>query len=406
MCRCIVVPSVAAMIPKKLVRLFVLAFLSAAIPQEAAAQTSVFTYQGRLNDNGAPANGVYDFQFAVYDSSNPLATNAQSGIGVTNGLFTAQLDFGSAIFDGGPRWLEISVRTNGAPNFATLSHRQPITSTPYAIQALSASSVASTNISGSLALSQLPAALVTNGSSGVSFTGGFNGNGSGLTNLSASALPTNVALLDVFQTFTGPKIFNLPIIFTNRIGIGTFNPDSPLAVQGIGVNGEWITLKGTNGATRWHMNNAAGGLNFVQTGVADYRLFLSTNGNVGVGTPDPQAKLQVAGDILLGTGTNYAPRGPENLRIIRGTIFDNGSTWSIFAGKGFTVSHPSVGAYTITFPQAFGDYPSFTATGFASIARADTVGSISPAQVKVSLINGVGSPVNDSFSFIAVGPAN
>jgi hypothetical protein len=397
------------MIHKKLPRLsFLLGFLSAAIAQNAAAQTSVFTYQGRLNDGGTPANGIYDFQFGIYDSSSQLAVIGRPTIAVTNGLFTSLLDFGPAIFDGNPRWLEISVRTNGAVDFTTFSNRQLITSAPYAVQSLSARSVASTNISGSLALSQLPPALVTNGSSGVSFTGGFNGNGGGLTNLSASALPTNVALLDVSQTFTAAKIFNQPIIFTNRIGVGTFNPDSPLAVQGIGLNGEWITLKGTNGATRWHMNNTSGGLNFVQTGVADFRLFLSTNGNVGVGVSDPQAKLHVAGDIAINNngGTNFAASGTENLRIVRGTILDNGSFVGIYAGKGFTVAHPTMGAYTITFSPAFGGIPSFTATGFASVARADTVSSITTSQVKVSLINTVGAAVNDSFSFIAVGPAD
>lgn len=389
-----------------LVRLsFLIAFISVALAQNAAAQTSAFTYQGHLTDQGAPANGLYDFQFTLYDASAPIAGAVlNTSVGVTNGLFTAQLDFGSGVFDGNARSLEIAVRTNGAATFTTLAGRQPITSTPYAIQSLSANSVASTNINGALTLSQLPSTLVTNGSS---FTGAFSGNGGGLTNLNPTALPTNVALLNVPQTFTGAKIFNLPTIFTNAVGIRTFNVDSPLAIQGLGVNGEWVTLKDTNGVTRWHMNNTFGGWNFVQTGVSDFRLFISTNGNVGVGTPDPQAKLQVNGDILLGSnGTNYAASGRESLRIVRGTIFDNGTTWNIFAGAGFTVAHPSAGSYTITFTTPFTDLPSFTATGFSSIARADTVGSITTAQVKVSLINGVGSPVNDSFSFIAVGPAS
>jgi len=383
---------------------FLLALVAAAVIPKADAQTSVFIYQGVLKDNGAPANGLYDFQFTLYGSVTPVAGPLpDSAVGVTNGLFTAQLDFGSAAFDGTPRFLEIAVRTNGAASFTTLAARQPITSTPYAIQSLSAASVASTNISGSLTLSQLPSSLVTNGST---FTGAFSGDGSGLTNLSGSALPTNVAYLNTAQTFTGAKIFTQPTVFTNAVGIRTFNVDSPLAIQGNGVNGEWMTLKGTNGITRWHMNDAFGGWNFVQTGVADYRLFLSTNGNVGVGTSDPQARLQVNGDVLLGNGgTNFAASGLENLRIVRGTIFDNGSTWNIFTGKGFTVSHPGPGSYTITFTTPFTDVPSFTATGVASIARADTVGSITFSQVKVSLINTVGSPVNDSFSFIAVGPA-
>src|SRR5205814_960355 len=57
------------------------------------------------------------------------------------------------------------------------------------------------------------------------------------------------------------------------------------------------SLRDTNDVTRWHLNNESGGLDFVQTGVADNRLLLSTSGNVGIGTNAPQAKLHVAGDL-------------------------------------------------------------------------------------------------------------
>jgi hypothetical protein len=33
----------------------------------ASAQGTAFTYQGLLNANGNPANGNYDFEFALYD---------------------------------------------------------------------------------------------------------------------------------------------------------------------------------------------------------------------------------------------------------------------------------------------------------------------------------------------------
>ena len=39
----------------------------------ARAQGTAFTYQGRLNDGNAPANGIYDFTFALY------ATNFSGG---------------------------------------------------------------------------------------------------------------------------------------------------------------------------------------------------------------------------------------------------------------------------------------------------------------------------------------
>ena len=40
------------------------------------AQTTAFTYQGKLADNGNPANGHYDFQFSLFDA---LSGGAQQG---------------------------------------------------------------------------------------------------------------------------------------------------------------------------------------------------------------------------------------------------------------------------------------------------------------------------------------
>ena len=84
------------------------------------AQGTAFTYQGRLASGANAANGIYDFQFQVFDaatagsgygSPNP---NTVTGVGVTNGLFTVTLDFGTGVFTGPARWLQISARTNGA----------------------------------------------------------------------------------------------------------------------------------------------------------------------------------------------------------------------------------------------------------------------------------------------------
>ena len=35
-----------------------------------SAQTATFTYQGRLQDTGTPANGNYDLQVALFDNSS------------------------------------------------------------------------------------------------------------------------------------------------------------------------------------------------------------------------------------------------------------------------------------------------------------------------------------------------
>src|SRR5690242_19191715 len=114
-----------------------LALLAGAV--RLPAQGSAFTYQGRLNDHGAAGGGAYDLQFSLYDAATngdlvagPLTASATP---VSNGLFTVQLDFGAGVFDGSPRWLEIAVQTNGGAGFVTLTPRQPLTATPYAILA-------------------------------------------------------------------------------------------------------------------------------------------------------------------------------------------------------------------------------------------------------------------------------
>jgi hypothetical protein len=38
---------------------------------EARAQTSAFTFQGRLNDSGVPANGNYDLELKLFDTPAP-----------------------------------------------------------------------------------------------------------------------------------------------------------------------------------------------------------------------------------------------------------------------------------------------------------------------------------------------
>lgn len=47
---------------------FVVLLLALIISEAAAAQTSAFTYQGKLTDAGTPANGTHDLQFSLFDT--------------------------------------------------------------------------------------------------------------------------------------------------------------------------------------------------------------------------------------------------------------------------------------------------------------------------------------------------
>jgi hypothetical protein len=84
---------------------------------------------------------------------------------------------------------------------------------------------------------------------------------------------------------------------SGRVGIGTTSPDRRLTIQGSGSASEWISFKDNAGVTQWHLNYSGTGLNFAETGVVDWRLFLDDGGNVGIGKSNPGAKLDVNGNV-------------------------------------------------------------------------------------------------------------
>ena len=114
-------------------------FISVLTTVAVLAQTAAFTYQGRLNDSAATANGTYEMQFALFDADGAQigSTITNSSVSVVNGIFTVTLNFGSTSFSGDGRLLQISLRQAGSPNPLTvLSPRQPLTSAPYAVRSL------------------------------------------------------------------------------------------------------------------------------------------------------------------------------------------------------------------------------------------------------------------------------
>jgi hypothetical protein len=211
---------------KQLAFLFSIIVLASGI---CLAQTSAFTYQGKLGSSGAPASGVYQFEFKLFNADlagTQIGTTQTVVATVTGGAFSTRLDFGAAAFPGDvDRWLEISVRLNGAVEpYTILSPRQQINSVPFAVRSLNATNAdiatnatnATTADSATTAGNVTGVVPVTNGGTGsatqnfvdlstnqrriagdkefagaVSVTGAggvFNGNGSGLTNLNGANL--------------------------------------------------------------------------------------------------------------------------------------------------------------------------------------------------------------------------
>jgi len=123
------------------------------------SMTDGFTYQGRLSENGAPANGRYDFDIRIYDVQTGGATywtcidpvQSMLDVPVTSGLFTFYLMCGTSnrtTFTGGRRWVEVRVRKAGATVY-TILPRQPVTAAPYAWSLYPNAQIAGAAISGS-----------------------------------------------------------------------------------------------------------------------------------------------------------------------------------------------------------------------------------------------------------------
>lgn len=339
------------------------------------AQTTAFNYQGRLTDGGNPANGNFQMQFKLFDA---LSDGVQIGatltdvpITATNGVFSTKLDFGANALSGANRWLEIAVRHNSGESYTTLTPREQIASSPYAVRTLSASVA-----DNALQLGGIPASeYLTTTNGGNSFirngttqqTGNLNISGNGIFgklgigtnnpfysleivgNLPRMLLDGN-GLNDPHIVYQSPTalwysgISNgrfqiIQFLSTDRprlvigtngyFGIGTFNPEAGLDLRGAGFGAGQRISDTTSGNSL--VLQAGAGVDMKLTGY-NYNtntavpLYLSVDGantminpfggNLGIGTQTPQDKLDVDGRIrvsLMGTiGSNALCRNGSN----------------------------------------------------------------------------------------------
>ena len=218
--------------------------LGGIVPEIIQAQDSTFSYQGRLQNNGTPSDGTYDFRFELFDlasGGSSLGLIARPSIPVTGGLYTTTLDYGIAVFGGDERWLEVSVSPQGAGTYSTLSPRHRLTATPYAILA---ASVPASGVTGTLASANLSGSYT--GAVAFSNPGNaFAGDGSSLTNVQATSLAP--ALASLYWQIGG----NAGVAANRYIGTTDYQPielrvnDSP-AVRIVPTTPNWPNL--VNGA--------------------------------------------------------------------------------------------------------------------------------------------------------------
>jgi hypothetical protein len=235
--------------PARLSAIFAVFILTIVFNVVLFAQTTTFTYQGRLTEGATAAIGTYDFEFKLYDAANNQIGTGQvkNSVSVTNGVFSVQLDFGSTAFPGADRYLEIGVKRTTDSSYTVLNPKQKITSTPYAIRALAATtadslsdscggcvndsqinSVSGSKISGTVenaanAANATTAATATT-ASGVSASAGNSVvtaiNASSST-INAARLPSTLATQNGTNTFTGTNTFSTAPTFSAGLSVGS-----------------------------------------------------------------------------------------------------------------------------------------------------------------------------------------
>jgi hypothetical protein len=202
---------------------------------------------------------------------------------------------------------------------------------------------------------------------------------------------------------TASRTERMRISGAGNVGIGNTGPTFRLHVVDPGNTGLRVQTNTGGGTVASFGGNGAFQIDAVN--VVGGRLDVLENGNIGVGTAAPQARLDVRGDVKLGSsGQLFGTGGEENLKIIRGAVDEAGN---IDAGSGFTVSHPFIGEYVITFTTPFSGIPSVTGTGINIDGTAFFVQdfNVTANAVTITLVhNSDSNPVNGPFDFIAVGP--
>ena len=245
-----------------------------------SAQTTTFNFQGRLNSGGNPANGNFEMQFTLFDAvaggSQIGAVVVRPNVVAVNGIFSTQLDFGGAAFNGAARFVEIGVRSEGSTGpFETLTPRQQVLSTPYAIQAKNADQLGGINASEYVSTATVGSSFIRNGTTLQTANFSISGNG----------------------------------FFGGNVGIGTTAPATKLQVQttgyGITQTGGGVTIGSfintASGGSGWFGTRSNHPLNFF-TNDSLPLMTIGTTGNVGIGTTTPTAKLEVLNANVGSTG--------------------------------------------------------------------------------------------------------
>jgi hypothetical protein len=288
--------------------------------------TDTFTYQGYLEQTGAPANGYYDFDITVWDAETlgtqiaSCTSAALDNVLVQDGLFTFHLIPNTAmstVFNGAGRWLQVKVRQHGTVTWNTLP-RQPITAVPYAWSlrpgakiegtsgtmltlnntgsggALSATSGQSTGITIGATHTGDGYAVLGRTDGGYPAVGGWNGGaGQGLYGFSE----TGIAIYGSANSTSGIGVSGFQTGYTSADSSSWWEPGGLFGgrngVIGISKEPSGYGVFGVNLATSGYYSTGVRGATFSPSGWAGY--FTSAGNGVLIQTPEGKTGLSVSG---------------------------------------------------------------------------------------------------------------
>ena len=137
------------------------------------------------------------------------------------------------------------------------------------------------------------------------------------------------------------------------------------------------------------------------------KLYVTAAGNLGMATAAPAERLDVRGNIKLGTNGDFFGVGClDNLRMVAGRI---GSTGVQQSGSGFSVSRTAEGRYRVTYDNAFSSIPVVVASLVDSPNEDNFLTVVSSTASGFELHSKDDSPTADAsyqdsaFNFIALG---
>ena len=264
---------------------------------------SYFQYQGMLVEHGMPVYGTYDLEFLLYvtpDDANLVTSPITiEDVNVIDGHYNVELNFGSDVFDGQPRWLEIWSRSASSNDeFVLTGKREKLSPVPYALYAQNSGNA----------------------------SGGNNESGSRNSLDAADGSPTEAVYVDN----------------NGNVGIGTTSPSEKLDIYGTikitgfklpsGASNGYVLTSDGSGIGTWKAL-PTGSSGFTGSGSTNYfpkftssttlgnSILFETGSKIGIGTTNPTTKFEVQGGAIKATGgliietRTSDPSNPETGRI-------------------------------------------------------------------------------------------